>query len=516
MIIALTLILSLISLACIPIGGWLLTRIAGNRLAGLLYITTALLWLSVGAPILVALALGLAAVELARHERWGWAGWLAGLAAILDPGGMLLVGLLLLLALRAPSSLWRCGRATLIPTLVGLLLSGLLVRAPAAVSLSVLLTLAPLSLIALFGWLPLRNQSLRHESFAALIVAWGALDTLVRVVILHQPPTPLIVPGLALLVATIHWPRVQHLALISNGVLLAISLGLPLTVPYSAISLPVDGLTPRSVPVAITYTPDLSLVGVAIDQNAGAGQLVRLQFDWEVRVAPAAPLMIQIDLLNAAHQSVVSRQEERTLTQGRVTTQHRLTMPSLPPGVLNVYVTVTYKAARLGQQPVARVIVPLGGHSEGLRVAQYPNGSLFLRPTYSTAPNQLTVTLPWRSAGGLERDYKFFLHVQSEVPQTDTQSVTGTQPVAQHDAEPLNGNYPTSLWQPGDVIRDSVPLDLANAPPGNYALWFGMYTDDSRLPMRDCANQTVDQLRLATLRLMPDRSVTVEQQAPGC
>jgi hypothetical protein len=50
------------------------------------------------------------------------------------------------------------------------------------------------------------------------------------------------------------------------------------------------------------------------------------------------------------------------------------------------------------------------------------------------------------------------------------------QPLSQGDSPPLGGDYPTSLWDEGDVISDSytlqIPLDLK---PGRYPIYIGMY-----------------------------------------
>ena len=46
----------------------------------------------------------------------------------------------------------------------------------------------------------------------------------------------------------------------------------------------------------------------------------------------------------------------------------------------------------------------------------------------------------------------------------------------QWDNAPRGGSYPTSLWQPGEIIVDRyhIPLD-EDAPPGAYRIEIGMY-----------------------------------------
>jgi hypothetical protein len=62
------------------------------------------------------------------------------------------------------------------------------------------------------------------------------------------------------------------------------------------------------------------------------------------------------------------------------------------------------------------------------------------------AGTSLKLTLHWESLREVPGDYTVFVHVPGE----------GGMLTA--DAPPLNGNYPTSAWQPGEVIEDPHPL----------------------------------------------------------
>ncbi len=60
------------------------------------------------------------------------------------------------------------------------------------------------------------------------------------------------------------------------------------------------------------------------------------------------------------------------------------------------------------------------------------------------------------------------------------------------DAQPLAGQYPTSLWQPGEVVVDEFRLPLPESlPPGEYRLITGLYepTSLARLPAFDESGQ---------------------------
>lgn len=91
---------------------------------------------------------------------------------------------------------------------------------------------------------------------------------------------------------------------------------------------------------------------------------------------------------------------------------------------------------------------------------------------------QYAVTLFWRAETRQAMDYTVFVHLRD---------ATGTT-VAQHDGQPLGGDYPTSRWRPGEVVIDPhvvmLPTDLA---VGEYTIWVGMYRLDTmeRLPLRN-------------------------------
>lgn len=82
--------------------------------------------------------------------------------------------------------------------------------------------------------------------------------------------------------------------------------------------------------------------------------------------------------------------------------------------------------------------------------------------------SQPTVTLDWVLAEPVAADYTVYVHLR---PAADP-----TRPVAQADAPPLDGWYPTSLWSAGELVRDPHTFTLpADFPPGDYLLFAGWY-----------------------------------------
>ncbi len=73
--------------------------------------------------------------------------------------------------------------------------------------------------------------------------------------------------------------------------------------------------------------------------------------------------------------------------------------------------------------------------------------------------------LEYGSIQTVEHDYTIFVHLE------DSSGV-----VAQDDAPPVRGVFPTSFWRPGDLVRHAWRIQLpADVPPGRYHLTTGWY-----------------------------------------
>jgi hypothetical protein len=94
------------------------------------------------------------------------------------------------------------------------------------------------------------------------------------------------------------------------------------------------------------------------------------------------------------------------------------------------------------------------------------------------AEDHLAVTLWWEARQRVETDYKVFVHLID---------ADGTL-VANGDAPPLDGGFPTHLWRPGDRVVDAYTVPLPeDLPAGRYRLRAGWYAPDTgaRLPTSD-------------------------------
>jgi hypothetical protein len=72
----------------------------------------------------------------------------------------------------------------------------------------------------------------------------------------------------------------------------------------------------------------------------------------------------------------------------------------------------------------------------------------------------------WQVDQPFTKDYFIFVHVLNHAGQT----------VAQRDAPPWQGRFPTSAWRAGTLVVDVNDLPLpAGLPPGDYTIVVGMF-----------------------------------------
>lgn len=119
-------------------------------------------------------------------------------------------------------------------------------------------------------------------------------------------------------------------------------------------------------------------------------------------------------------------------------------------------------------------------------------------PPEAGGPGGVHLTLHWVSLAPLEQDYTVFVHLVGPDGAL----------AAQADGPPVGGDYPTSLWAPGEIIADGRLISMEGLPPGTYNLRVGMYLLETgeRLPAFDehGTRLPVDTIPLDTLERYPE------------
>ncbi|MDH4136096.1 MAG: hypothetical protein OEW09_05175, partial [Anaerolineae bacterium] len=101
------------------------------------------------------------------------------------------------------------------------------------------------------------------------------------------------------------------------------------------------------------------------------------------------------------------------------------------------------------------------------------------------AGETIQVALYWRAQKKMEEDHTVFVHLVDEEG-----TIWG-----QHDSQPVNGYYPTSFWDQGEVVKDEHTFVVGeDTPPGKYWIEVGMYrlADGQRLTLVDQNGQVLD------------------------
>lgn len=90
-------------------------------------------------------------------------------------------------------------------------------------------------------------------------------------------------------------------------------------------------------------------------------------------------------------------------------------------------------------------------------------------PTPDPQPPTLSITLYWQALTTPPNLTRFVQFIGPD-----------GQIYGQNDSAPDRGQYPTSLWQPGEVVIETVTLPFQeNRPVGNYTLHIGLYHPDT-------------------------------------
>jgi len=234
----------------------------------------------------------------------------------------------------------------------------------------------------------------------------------------------------------------------------------------------------------------------------------------KLRERPEALYLSPVDAHHYTIQFGLARRAARSF-DGRVA----LVLP--PPGVAATYGIITRDdtrtLARLQQWYAdARVLETIDDfagtpYATLLRVEGVPRlvtqnqvnarlGDVIELVGYDSARDgeSIVLTVYWRALVAMHTDYTVFVHLVG-----DLNPLTQSPVWAQDDTRPARGSYPTSRWQPGEIIVDEYRLRVAGLPRGEYHIEIGVYhlQTGARLPVFDASGAPMESNRVVFERI---------------
>jgi 4-amino-4-deoxy-L-arabinose transferase-like glycosyltransferase len=256
------------------------------------------------------------------------------------------------------------------------------------------------------------------------------------------------------------------------------------------------------------YAPWIEFLGYDGDAKLSRGENT-LTLYWRAIDARREPLRLVVRWLNSAGNEIASSAElfNQMNSDGRgIAGVQRMPLKiSLPadtePGLYRAELSVS--AEGIGTIPLLGLdnlpasdklvfgsfkIAPLVSTADlqTTRPVNVKFGNAFALSAFSLSKssNLWNVSLYWQSIAKTDTDYTMFVHVLD----------ANGKVVAQIDAQPRGGTYPTSIWDVGEIIRDEYVLSLPkDLPAGEYKIEIGAYEYPSlmRVQIIDASGKNV-------------------------
>ncbi|TEU21896.1 MAG: hypothetical protein E3J21_01250 [Anaerolineales bacterium] len=255
-----------------------------------------------------------------------------------------------------------------------------------------------------------------------------------------------------------------------------------------------DDVVPAQHVQRAWFGDDLALLGYDVDASqVPLNGKLGVSLYWESLREMEADYRIFLDLVNGVYH-VWGKQEGRPYWDGYPTNQwpRGLVMkdvrgievwPGTPPGFYQVAVSVYDPAS-------GRWLPPDGGGDLIIGPVELPRREsppvealdiehplsanlddkvrlLGYNMTGAVLPGkEVHLTLFWQALKAMDKDYTVFIHL---VDPPD--HIWG-----QKDNPPVDGFYPTTTWEEGEIVRDQYDLGVSSdTPPGQYQIEVGMY-----------------------------------------
>lgn len=243
------------------------------------------------------------------------------------------------------------------------------------------------------------------------------------------------------------------------------------------------------------YNNQLKLVAYRLEPAAPApGQPVTLTLYWQPLKKGLEPLRLTVQLADSRSLNLgrvdAELPADKWLAGEVIATEHQFELTAELERPLAAQVEVTLKNSsdislrstdtageELGpmvtrftlppeQWPSLAAATPItGAWQNGVALKGYTLAPQPVRPG-----ENLTVNLFWQANQTIAENFVVFVHLLTESGQI----------IAQHDALPRAGAYPTPWWRPGVIIEDNHTLPIpGDAPEGRYRLLAGLYSAET-------------------------------------
>jgi len=235
------------------------------------------------------------------------------------------------------------------------------------------------------------------------------------------------------------------------------------------------GAVPRSRHIALA--DGLELVGYEQPlHRVRTGDEFRAAFYWQADTRQEVQVVLMDDRGRAVHAGRMSIESARGAT---TRTEYSAVLgPDIPSGAYRLALPGLSHVG-LGRIEVIPASLPAAapvGEIQHPYRAEFEGGIVLLGYDLSPGPHQrgeqIRVTLYWQATTPVLERYKVFTHLLGKM----YNAATGNFLWGQHDGEPVDGTYSTTLWRAGVVIADTHSIPIASAAPtGDYVLEAGLY-----------------------------------------
>lgn len=273
--------------------------------------------------------------------------------------------------------------------------------------------------------------------------------------------------------------------------------------------------------LAVTGEPDyphnlllgeaLELVGYDQEPHSPRpGEELRVTLYWRPRRALEGVYSTYLHLVNKEGQAIAQSDHQpggvyyptSLWKEGEIIRdEHTLTIPSTTPLgsyrlLAGVYESDSQEALgdlTIGMVGVKRTILTSPGAIEHPLGINLGDQVTLLGYDLERREGEIILTFYWQARREMGEDYTVFVHL-----------LEGEEIVAQADSQPQNGDYPTSIWDEGEVVIDEHRLATGELPPGEYDLGVGIYLLETmeRLPVIDAQGEKIgERVNLGTIQI---------------